>query len=1115
MIFLLPVVECSPPDAQVLRIDKETRTSMRACLGFSLYLVALLLALAEGPNFASVQAVDSCATPAFRTAPTFTAGTAPYAIAVGDFNGDGRSDAVVVDSAVATNNIKILLNNGIGGFNDAVSFTAGECPRSVAVGDFNNDGKADLAAANCSAGAVVLLGNGSGGFGAPSNFSAGTNPSFVATGEFNGDGKLDLAVANANSGNTSILLGNGSGSFGTAINYTVGVNPGHISVGDFNNDGKPDLVVVNRNTQNISVLLGDGSGGFGAAINLAVGMAPTAAAVGDFNGDGKMDVALCGVTFNTISILLGNGAGSFTSNTSVITDVNASEIVAGDLNADGKTDLAVAAFLSGTVTVLIGNGTGQFGSSLDFGVGRSPRSIGLADFNGDDKPDLVTANYGAGNVSLLLQSGPGSFLAATSLDTDQNPYSVAAGDFNNDGKPDVAIANRSSQNTSIHLGDGMGGFSGVAPVPSPSGGASVAVGDFNNDNNSDLAVVDSGFGGVRVSLGNGHGGFGIPSTFSSGGFSPSYVAVGDFNNDGNADLVLANSSSNNVSILLGDGTNHFLAPANFATGVSPIAIAVADFNGDGKSDLAVANVTNAGAAPPGVSVLLGNGAGAFGASTIFPTGHRPFSVAVGDLNGDGRADMAVANQEDNNISVLLGNGAGNFGLAKNFAAGNLAESVVISDFNGDGKADLATANFGIFSSTNNGNISVLLGDDLANFSAPTNLDVGANPISLAVADFNTDGHHDVVVANYNSRNASVLLNTCTAAPVTQPTLSINDALLGEGNAGSGQLVFTVSLSGAADKTVTVSYYSASQTATSGLDYQPRSGSLTFAPGVTTQTVSVPLNGDTVDESDETFRVLLTSPLNATINKPFGVGTILNDDPPPSVSINDVTLEEGDSGTRNGSFTVSLSARSGKTITLSYATTDITATGGSDYVGTFGNLQFASGETTKSILVQVKSDTTIEANETFFINLSNVVNATSAQPQGLGTIIDDDLLMLLTEVNSQRGIAMDSVILLRDPFAVINDLNFSLDKRTRVALFATGLKLLPGEDASAVTAEAEDSQHRTYPLQVEYVGKVAGFDWLTQIVVRLPDEIRNVGDVSVIVRLHGIGSNKVFIGLKPS
>src|SRR5205814_47393 len=146
----------------------------------------------------------------------------------------------------------------------------------------------------------------------------------------------------------------------------------------------------------------------------------------------------------------------------------------------------------------------------------------------------------------------------------------------------------------------------------------------------------------------------------------------------------------------------------------------------------------------------------------------------------------------------------------------------------------------------------------------------------------------------------------------------------------------------------------------------------------------------------------------------------------------------------------------------------------------------------------------EANETFFVNLSNVVNATSAQPQGLGTIIDDDVLMLLNELNSQRGIALDSVTQVRDPFAVINDLNFSLDQRTRVALFVTGLKLLPGENASAVTAEAEDSQHQTYSLQVEYVGKVPGFDWLTQILVRLPDEIRNVGDVSVSVKLHGIG-----------
>ena len=209
-----------------------------------------------------------------------------------------------------------------------------------------------------------------------------------------------------------------------------------------------------------------------------------------------------------------------------------------------------------------------------------------------------------------------------------------------------------------------------------------------------------------------------PITFSAGGFSSS-VAVGDFNGDGKQDLAVANYSSNTVSILLGDGAGHFGAPVNFVTGITPISLAVGDFNGDGNQDLVTANLNSGD-----VSILLGDGAGGLGAPTNVDTGGA-VQVAVGDFNGDGKQDLAVVNQNSTagiligNVSILLGDGAGRFGDATTFAAGAVPSSMAVGDFNGDGKQDLAVAN------SDSNSVSIFLGDGAGNFGAARNFVAGS------------------------------------------------------------------------------------------------------------------------------------------------------------------------------------------------------------------------------------------------------------------------------------------------------------------------------------------------------------------------------------------------------
>jgi alpha-tubulin suppressor-like RCC1 family protein len=370
-------------------------------------------------------------------------------------------------------------------------------------------------------------------------------------------------------------------------------------------------------------------------------------------------------------------------------------------------------------------------------------------------------------IGVLLAFGSVSFAQTVSFDPATNfaagtyPYSVAMGDLNGDGKPDLAVANRTDDNVSILLGTGTGAFGAATNFAVGTQPASVAIGDLNGDGKPDLAVANRGSDNVSILLGTGTGAFGSAASFAVEFASPSSVAIGDLNGDGKPDLAVAKTgfgSDDNVSILLSDGTGAFGSATNFDVGRSPYSVAIGDLNGDGKPDVAVANLGN-----DNVSILLGDGTGAFGVATNFGVGGLPFSVAIGDLNGDGKPDLAVANLGTDNVSILLGDGTGAFSSATNFAVGSGPVSgpvsVAIGDLNGDGKPDLAVAN------ANSNDVSILLNTGDGAFGPATNFAVGSSPTSVAIGDLNGDGKPDLAVANNTSNNVSVLLNTTTFDPV--------------------------------------------------------------------------------------------------------------------------------------------------------------------------------------------------------------------------------------------------------------------------------------------------------------------------------------------------------------
>lgn len=353
---------------------------------------------------------------------SFSAGNPPLQVAVGDFNHDGKLDVAVVNFNCPNfvcnpqpGSVYIFLGKGDGTFQERGNFTVGIGPTFAVTGDFNRDGKLDLATTNSSDNTVsVLLGNGDGTFQPATAYPVGTGPTALAAADFNGDGNLDL-VTNNNSDNTvSVLLGNGDGTFQTHVDYATATQPQGVTVGDYNGDGKIDLAVNDVNCVNyptcgtgmVSILLGNGDGTFQAHVDYSTGPSPDTVAAADFNGDGILDLVTTTGTFgtnNTVSVLLGNGDGTFQPSVSYTAGTGTSFVALGDFNGDGKIDMAVTNITSNTVSILLGTGHGTFQPHLDFPAGTAANGIAAGDFNGDGRLDLVVADISsANNVFVLL-----------------------------------------------------------------------------------------------------------------------------------------------------------------------------------------------------------------------------------------------------------------------------------------------------------------------------------------------------------------------------------------------------------------------------------------------------------------------------------------------------------------------------------------------------------------------------------------------------------------------------------------------------------------------------------------------------------------------------------------
>ena len=393
---------------------------------------------------------------------TYFVGPAPNWTTVGDFNRDGNLDLITANNTGA--NVSVLLSTGAATYliPGRIPLPTGSFPAAVAVADFNADGKRDIAVANEFLNNISLVsGDGACGFtGVNSANNTGITPITIAAADFNHDNCLDLVTGNNGDGTYSYLQNNNcSANFSVTNGAQVGcLDPIAVAVGDVNGDGSRDFAIVCETSGDLCSRRGTGTGAFGAAVcTPAVTNTAEGLVIGGYNLDAFDDYALTsspsppGVPTDVISIAKSDGAGG-------VLDIPATfpvglsprGIVKGDLNGDGFLDLVVANSGSNTISALLGDGGGVFSfPSIDSPAGEAPTALALSDYNLDGKLDVAVVNTNANDVSLLLGDGLGHFTRVGDFGTRDLPVAIAAGDCNGDGKPDLAVADNFNDTVTV------------------------------------------------------------------------------------------------------------------------------------------------------------------------------------------------------------------------------------------------------------------------------------------------------------------------------------------------------------------------------------------------------------------------------------------------------------------------------------------------------------------------------------------------------------------------------------------------------------------------------------------------------------------------------------------
>ena len=652
-----------------------------------------------------------------------------------------------------------------------MTFTTGDYskPLAVVVGDFNNDIHLDIAVTDYDTHNIkIFLGHGNGTFASQTNCSTGVSrPVSIASGDLNNDHYLDIVITNNGTSSIGMFFGYGDGSFGNQITYSTGYDslPSYVVVNDFNHDHHLDILVANYGTDSIGLFLGCGDGSFTSQITYSSTpqSRPYSLATNDINNDGHLDIVVANSGTNNIDIFLGNGNTSFISQTtySISPGSRPQSIIIGDFNGDSQLDIAVSNYDTDNISILIGYGNGSFATPTmhSTGIDSRPFAITICDFDNNNQSDIAVANYDTNKVFVLIgytmvqAENP----TAYSTGVDSNPIQIDSGDLNNDTQPDLVVANFGTDNVGVFLGNRDGSFqeqmiysTGNNSVP-----RAVSISDIDNDYRLDIVVANSRTQSLGILYGYGDGSFTTVVTYFTGNSSyPTAITINDFNNDNHLDIAFADYNNNDIGILLGQGNRTFANVRTYSTGdnTRPSFLAVGDLNNDGRLDIAVTNYD-----ANNIDIFLGSGMGTFILFTIYSTGDgsSPYMLTIVDLNKDNHLDIIVANNNANNIGIFYGFGNASFATQQIYSSGSSSSPIWINvaDFNNDDWLDIAVAN------NNINNVGVFLGNSDGYFGNQTTYSTGydSNPYSITVGDFNKDNRLDIAAANTGTNNVAILL----------------------------------------------------------------------------------------------------------------------------------------------------------------------------------------------------------------------------------------------------------------------------------------------------------------------------------------------------------------------
>lgn len=713
----------------------------------------------------SVQGNLSSAT--FAPAAKFPLGAISSSSFVGvtDLDGDGRPELILKSYQYTTDTmlVSVFRNTSTPGTIDASSFaarvdfllrTASGFSSGVVVGDIDGDGKPDIvsslygSAPDTSRIAVLRNTSAAGtvSFAVQANFSAGASPSGLTLGDMNGDGKLDVVFVNSMSSvslNTVSILFNtatagliNAASFSGRINFPV---PYAVRVGlqDIDADGKPDLIIYNDVNYQYNPFF---TTFFSILKFRDQSTPPTITSFNPHSAPAGATVTITGTGFDPtpsnnivyFGAVRATVSGSAINSLNVVVPPGATCQPVSVLNAtNGFTAYAALPFLPAfTNPAGTGISSNFYKPKVDYAsgapAGTFPYSFAVGDIDGDGKSDMAVVHANSNSVTVLHNTSSAgnlnaaSFEEKTSFATGSNPLAVVIQDVDGDGKPDLVVCNNGSSTISVLRNTAVAGSINAAsfatkvdfPLPDGSGPYSMALGDINSDGRPDIVVPNAHLNTFSILPNNSTpnsitaASFGAPVNFYAGNF-PRAVAVLDAGGDGKPEVVILNEVDRSLTLMYNTGTSSTITPDYFGASAtqslssSAPSIAISDVNGDGKADLVLASYnTNTVSVLQNVSIAGFNG-GAFEAPVTFATGMQPFSVAAGDADGDGKPDVVVANAGSNTLSVLrnISTGTGNitassFAPAVSFAAGIYPIAAAIADLDGDGIAEAATANAG-------------------------------------------------------------------------------------------------------------------------------------------------------------------------------------------------------------------------------------------------------------------------------------------------------------------------------------------------------------------------------------------------------------------------------------